>query len=353
MNHNKNYFLFYTGLYTTNDGTALVRKNMSLRYILGHLYDKYNAFSIKLEGFINRAASTVVVEDDFVLLHLEGLPFFNGFDTCPNYNNSRVLEMIDYAGSNNGYNFISNCNAVNFWKPSTEKFDFRLFHTRLSDETKLIINDDVSFVFSITGIDKYKVKNPIKYDIVPRLISKNTYNLILSTHRASVIGTRNRAYRFSNVNLRQVIGSDYYKYKKFALITRQYMLLENNTNYAQNFSGFLMSNILISGFNWYINSICQEPPQGTQAQITEINNIHPTPASIACQVVYSVGNNLFTKGYKETYVENVFETSRETIDIVISNTQIYGYSLVPFNQFNADLFPHYTLFFEIVPIIED
>ncbi len=66
------------------------------------------------------------------------------------------------------------------------------------------------------------------------------------------------------------------------------------------------------------------------------------------------GNNLFTKGYKETYVENVFETSQETIDITISNTQIYSYSLVPFNQFNADfLFPHYTLFFEIVPIIED
>ena len=254
MNHNKNYFLFYTSTYTTNDGTALVR-NMSLRYMLGQLYDKYNAFSIKLEGFLCRAANTTVVEDDFLLLHLEGLPFFNGFDTCPNYNNSRVLEMIDYAGAGNGYNFISNCNAVSFWKPSTENFDFRLFHTRVSDETILVTNDDVSFVFSVTGIDKFKVIHPTRDIIVPRLVSTNTYNLMLSTHKATVVGTRNRAFRFSNVNLRAIIGSDYYKYKKFALITRQYVMLEVNTNYTQTFSGFLMGNVLISGFNWFRNSI--------------------------------------------------------------------------------------------------
>lgn len=351
MNHNKNYFLFYVDNYTTNDGQSLVRKDMSLRFILGHLYDKYNAFSIKLEGFLCRAANTVVVEDDFVLLHLEGLPFINGYDTCPKFNNSRVLEMIDYAGGGNGYNFISNCNAVNFWKPSTEKFDFRLFHTRVSDETKLIVNDNVCFIFSITGIDKFKVIHPIKDVIVPRLQSKKTYNLILSTHKAVVVGTRNRAYRFNNVNLRQIIGSDYDKYKKFALITRQYVMLEVGTSYTQTFSGFLMGNVLISGFNWYRPSIVQDPPLGTQAQTTEINGIHTSPACVACQVVYNSGNNL-NRVYKETYIENVFEKSKETIDITISNTQIYNYSLVPFNQFNADLFPHYALNFEIIPLVD-
>lgn len=352
MNHDKNYFLFYTSNYTTVDGTTIVRKDMSLRYILGHLYDKYNAFSIKLEGFVCRTANTAVVADDFLLLHIEGLPFFNGYDTCPNYNNSRVIEMIDYAGGNLGYNFISNCNTVNFWKPSTEKFDFRLFHTRLSDETKLATNDDVNFVFSIIGLQKYKVIHPIKDIIIPRFQRMKTWNLVLSTCNATSIDARNRAFRFSSVNLRQVIGSDYDKYKKFALITKSYSMSEySGLSFMQNFSGFLMSNILISGFNWFRPSMPQNVTLGIQAQITEINNIHPTPPCFACQAVYGSGSSP-PRAYKETHIENVFEKSQETIDITISNTSIYNYALVPVNTSTTHLFPHYTLFFEIVPIVD-
>lgn len=353
MNHDKNFFLFYTSNYTTNDGSTLVKKDISLRVILGRIYDKYNAFNIKLEGFICRAAATNVVSEDFLLLHMEGLPFFNGYDTCINFRNSRVIEMIDYNGANSGYNFISNCNGVNFYKPSTEKFDLRLFHTRITDETKLIFNDDVNFIFSITGLKNYKVIHPTKDIIIPRFQTMKTWNLVLSTIKASSIDARNRAFKFSNVNLRSIIGSDYDKYKKFALITKSYLMNEySGVTYPQSYSGFFMGNILISGFNWYSPSLPQNYSIGTLAQTLEINSIHPTPSCVACQVVYG-SNGSVPRIFKETYVENVFEKSRETIDIVISNTQIYSYSLVPVNTGTTTLFPHYTFIFEIVPLIED
>ena len=246
MNHNKNYFLFYVPLVTTNDGTGLIRANFSLRYILGQLYDKYDAFSIKLEGFICRTAATAVIADDFLLLHMDGLPFMNGYDTSPNYRSSRVIEMIDYAGGNLGYNFMSNCNGVNFWKPSTEKIDLKLFHTRLTDETRLINNDDVVFIFSITGIDAYQKIKRTKEITIPRFPAMKTANLTLSTYKATSIDARNRAFKFSNVNLRRVIGEDYDKYKKFALITKSYVMCEySGVNYYQSFSGFLMANIMM------------------------------------------------------------------------------------------------------------
>ncbi len=350
MNHNKNYFLLYVSTVLVNDGTGLIRANFSLRYILGQLYDKYNAFSIKLEGFICRTAATAVISDDFVLLHMEGLPFMNGFDTSLNYRNSRVIEMIDYAGGNLGYNFMSNCNGVNFWKPSTEKIDLKLFHTRLTDETRLVNNDDVVFIFSITGLDKYKVIHPIKDIIIPRFPAMKTVNLSLSTYKATSTDSRNRAFRFSGINLRSIIGSDYDKYKKFALITKSYSMSEySGTAYYQAFSGFLMSNIMISGFDWFRPSLSQYYSAGTLAQQTEINNIHPTPSCVVCQVVYGSGGSA-PRAYKETYIENVFEKSQDTIDITISNTQIYSYSLVPFNAGNAQLFPHYTFNFDIIPL---
>lgn len=354
MNHNKNYFLFYTlsPNVVINDGTAMVRVNFSLRHILGQLYDKYNAFSIKLEGFVCRIANTAVIADDFLLLHMEGLPFFNGFDTSPNYRNSRVIEMIDYAGGNLGYNFMSNCNGVNFWKPSTEKIDLRLFHTRLTDESRIVNNDDVNFIFSITGLDKFKVIHPTKDIIIPRFPAMKTVNLSLETHKATSIDSRNRAFRFSNVNLRSVIGPDYDRYKKFALITKSYAMCEySGLNYYQSFSGFLMGNIMISGFDWFRPSLPQYYSPGTAAQQTEINTIHQTPACVVCQIVY--GNNAsIPRAYKETYIENVFEKSQDTIDIIISNTQIYSYTLVPFNATNTQLFPHYTFNFDIIPLKE-
>lgn len=353
MNHNKSYFLFYTSNVMVNDGSGVVRSDFSLRYILGHLYDKYNAFSIKLEGFVYRAANFAAIVDDFLLLHMDGLPFMYGFDSCPNFRGSRVLEMLDYAGvGNNGYNFISNCNGVNFWKPSTEKINLKLFFTRVSDESLLISNDDSVFIFSITGLDAYRVIHPTRDVIIPRFPAKRTSNLTLCTYKGVSIDSRNRAFRFPNINLRDLIGPDYDKYRRFALITKSYAMCEwSGASYNGAFSGFLMSNILISGFNWFRPSTAQYALLGTVAQQNEIAAIHQTPACVACQVVHG-SNSAIPKAFKETYIENVFEKSQDLIDITISHNQIYGYILNTANSGNAQLFPHYTFIFDIIPVID-
>lgn len=352
MNHNKNYFLLHTNINFTNDGTGQSFNNISLRYILGQLYDKYNAFSIKLEGFINRIANTAVIEQDFLLLHLEGLPFFpNGFDTCQRFNNSRVLEMIDYSlSSNRGYNFISNCNAINFWKPSTEKVNLKLFNTKLTDET-YGTTDDSNYVFSITGLDAYKVIHPTRDIIVPRFPAMKTISFSLRTCKGESIDFRNRAFIFRDINLRQLIGSDYDKYKKFVLISKSYGISEayGNDYISAGNSGFYVGNILISGFNWFRPSRAQYINPGTLAQAQEINNVHTSPPCILCQVTYGVGS-YGSFAYKETYIENCFEKSKDVIDIVISTTQIYAYSLTPYVTTNTTLFPHFVFQFDIVPL---
>jgi hypothetical protein len=352
MNYNKNYFTVYNTGVIVNDGTGLVINNMSVRYILGYLYDRYTAFTIKLEGFVSRLAASTAIEDDFLLMHLEGFNFMNGFDTCQLYGNSRVLEMIDFSTvSNRGYNFISYCNGVNFRKPSTDRINFKMYFTRLTNESRLINADDASFIFSITGIESYRIKNPEKYPLIPRLSTIQTSNLTLSTRNAISIDSRNRAFLFKNVNLRNIIGSDYDKYSKFALITRAYGLSEYNGNlYYGAFSGFAHSNIMISGFNFICPSLAQYVARGTITEQNEISAIHPTPSCISCQVVYGTGN---PTSYKETYVENAFEKSSDIIDTAISNTQVYSYTLVPVNTGNSQLFPHYTFQFDIIPLILD
>lgn len=352
MNHNKNYFLVYLNVVVVNDGTGFVINDLSLRYILGQLYDKFNAFSLKLEGFVARTASSAVITDDMLLFHVDGLPFMNGFDTCPNYRSSRVVEMIDYATiGNNGYNFISNCNGVNFWKPSTEKINFKIFHTRLTDETIIINPDDVAYIFSITGLSAYKTIHPTRDIVIPRFPAMRTSNLTLSSYKGVSIDARNRAFRFSQVNLRHVIGPDYDRYKKFALVTKYYASVDwNGSGYPGSFSGFGMGQMLISGFDWFRPSTAQYSAKGTQAQQLEIATIHPTPSCVACQVVY--GNSTVPRAFKETYIENVFEKSQAVVDIIISQTQIFGYMLVPFNTNNTQLFPHFTLNFDIIPLNE-
>jgi hypothetical protein len=356
MKHNKNYFVVYNTIIVVNDGTGLVIKNMSLRYILGYLYDKYNAFSIKLEGFVGRNANfNGQIENEYLLFHLDGLPFMNGFDTCTNYRNTRVVEMIHFTQDNlRGYNFISNCNGVNFWKPSTEKIDFKTFFTKVSDESVLALNDEIACIFSITGLEAYKVIHPTRDVIIPRFPTTKTVNFTLSTYKGTSIDSRNRAFIFKNVNLRQIIGSDYDKYKKFVLITKAYGLSEwNGTGYCNAFSGFAAGNIMISGFSWYRPSLAEYYGKGSSAQQIEMSTIHPTPACMACQVSYPQNPNPASSlVFKETYIENVFEKSQDVIDITISNTQIYGYILVPVNTTNSHLFPHYTFNFDIVPLDE-
>lgn len=349
MIYNKNYFLLYfNSTNIVNDGTGLIYNNMSLRHILGHIYDKYNAFTIKLESYICRTAATATIPDDFLLVHIDGLPFINGFDSSTKYPSSRVLEMIDYSvSSNQGYNFISSCNGVNFWKPSIEKINIKLFNSRVSDESLLVINDDFNFILSITGIEAYKIHHPIRNPFIKRIPAYKNISFSLLTYKATSLDSRNRVFQFSNVNLRNIIGSDYDKYNKFALITKSYTCCEfDGITYMQSFSGYLVGNILMSGFSWIRPSSAQYYAGGG-----DIPSIHKEPVCVMCQVALQ-SNGTVPKAFKETYIENAFEKSKETINIILSISPMYTYSVSPYNTANSQKFPHYTFQFDIIPLTD-
>lgn len=358
MNYNKTYFLLYFNSGVIDGGTGYVY-NINLRNRLSYLYDKYNAFSIKLESYICRSANSSFIVDDFLLLHMSGLNFINGYDTCQKYSDSKVIEMIDFSdtfqGNNNssirGYTFVSNCNATNFYKPSTENIKLKLFYTRVSDESLISIPDDINYIFSITGIDKYKVMHPNKNVIIPILSNLKTVNLTLATYTATQLDSRNRAFKFSNINLRNLIGNSYSQNQKFALICKSYISCEYNTSYLNSFSGYTIGNIFISGFNWITQSIeLNNVNRGSVVQQFEINSIHQTPASVLCQVNYNFSTNDMRRAFKESYIENVFEISNDNIDIVLSNTPMYFYGLTLANNSTTDLFPHYVFNLDIIPV---
>lgn len=355
MNYNKKYFLIcpYNGILDNAKGYSF---DLNLRNIMGFMIDKYSSFNLKLESYICRSAQSSSVEDDYLGLHVEGLNFFGGYDSCQYYQSSRLVEIIDFSsvlnnGANKGYTFVSNCNTQKFYI-STSNVKLRLFYTRISDNSYFAVADGFSYVFSITGIEN-KVINPNKNVIIQRLSKMKTIHLTLSTYNAISIDSRNRAYKFSNINLREIIGQEFRYNTKFALITKSYTLCEVDLNYTFAFSGYEVGNILISGFNWVSPSLLYDKlVSSTVALRDEMNKIHPTPACILCQVNYNFSSNLtMARCFKEFYIENVFEISSNNIDIVISNVPYDFYNLILANTSNlTSKFPHYSFQLEIVPL---
>ncbi len=360
MNYNKNYFLLTTANEaTTSDSTGMYYKSFSIRNILGQIYDKYLAFSIKLESIICRSQATSVIADDYLLLQMEGLPFFNGYDSCSTYSNSRVIEMIDYANVslNTSYNFLSACNGINFWKPSTENITLKVYHTRLNDESVLAYNDNVNFVFSITGLSNYQIHNPEKPIIkVERLVNMTTSKLILSTRNAIKTidtGNRNRIWSFENLCLRQIIGRDYDKYKRFVLITKSFGYSENNgTAYYAN-NNNLMANILMSGLSFTrpCAMLTYSLAFFSDVAKAQISAAHTTPPVLICQCTFAgtTSNNAF----KEVYIENVFEKSKQdTVSLNLSLTNTQAYYPVGYNASSSNTFPEFIFNFDIIPVVE-
>jgi hypothetical protein len=347
MEHNKVYFnLYYANIaqnQTIVNNVGLVVKNFNFRRILGNLYYKYNAFSIKLESYTCRTAATADPTLDFMLLHISGLNFINGYDSSPNYNYSRVLEVIDFsAGILTPFNFISACNTTMFYKPTSDTIDLTFFYTKINDELLVVNPDDVVYIFSITGIDAYKIHNPQR-PIIKRPAELRTVNFSLQSYKAEIIDSRNRAYKF-NINLRNIIGQDYDKYSKFCLITK-YMNFSRNSgiSFSGTFSGFAFFQLCLSGLDFITLSQAQ---YFTTTNIQQITSIHQsTPAIIA--------SGAFGLSFPyQSYIENAFYKSSDVVDIVVSYNSIYGYDLVPANPVNTNLFPQFTINFDIIPIID-
>lgn len=349
MEFNKNYFTLYTS--PTNAITSY--SNISFKSLVGHLYDDYRAFSIKLEGFVCRTANTPVIDQDFCLLHLDGLHFFNGYDSCQSYASSRVLEMIDYSTSgNNGYNFVSNCNAVNFYRPTSHNVSLTLFTTSLTDET-VIVGDEAQYLFSITALKGYKeakiIKQPHSRHTIVRSANTKTISFTLLTRNGTKLDSRNRAWKFSNINLCSLIP-EYNKYEKFILITKSVSFSEwDGIDYKGTYSGYIPQCIMLSGFAFDLPQTTQTLRNTTvPAELLLLDSIHTYRPVVICQTSINGGA---TRAYRETYVENTFIKSNPNINICISINTTLSYQLCPANAGNTQSFPHYAFQFDIVPVI--
>lgn len=349
MEHNKVYFTLH---YSSGniaapdqlivDNVGLVVNNFNFRRILGNLYYKYNAFAIKLESFNCRNVNT-----NFCLFHIAGLNFVNGYDSSSLYNYSRVMEVLDFSSTSvNITNFISSCNSIMFYKPTSDTLNLTFFFTEITDGTLLSFADDSFYVFSITGIDAYKTNHPQK-PIVKRLAEIRTINFTLQSYKAEVIDDRNRAYKFKNINLRNIIGNDYDKYSKFCLISKQMNFVRSGgTSFQANFSGHTFFQLWLSGLDFMSLSRGQYSISTNAATANEISSIHQSTAACA-----ALGSFNSTAQY-ENYIENAFYKSSEVVDIIISYNSLYGFNLVPANPNNTIVFPQFTMNFVIIPIID-
>lgn len=346
MEYNKVYFNIIMEPLPPNQNvttSGLVIRDFNFRQLLGNLFDQYNVFSFKVESFSCRHNNATAPINDFFCFHIAGLNFVNGFDTATEYSYSRVLEIVDFSlsASNNPFNFISNCNSTMFYKPTSDILDLTFFYTRF-DNTFSLPPDSAFYIFSITGVDAYKKHNPQRSLTVPRMANRYSINFTLNTRNAEVIDTRRRAFRFNNVNLRNLIGNIYDKYDKFILIVESIAFsTSNGTNFMGGGNNFYFC-VYLSGFPF----ITIGRPQYFTPNST-LDTIHTsTPTPIAS------GNFGNTNFQQTLYNENAFYKSSENINIVLSYNWIFNYVLNPVNTGNAELFPHMSVNFDIVPIVD-
>ena len=338
MEHNKGYFTISseTGNTVLTDGLLYT---INLMEILGGVYDKYNAFSIKLEQYICRTAQIAVIADDFLLLHMSGLNFFNGYDTLSNYNDTRVIELLSFENNNNGFNFISSCNGSCFWK-SRNIIQIKTFYTRISNGSLIVNNDNTLLMFSITGLEQYKIYNPSK-GIVLRQNTMRKAQLNINTLNAVSLDTRNRVFQFNNISLRNIIGLDYDKYKKFALITKSIGYSEYELNYRQAISGLNSFRLTLSGLNWY------RPNRFITTTFSDMGHTKPDT-----NIGFGTFNSVVNKTITETYIENIFEKQSDIISLILAIGDLYQYRLMPVNAGTTTKFPHFDIDFDIIPIID-
>lgn len=338
MKYDKIYFNLYSNLGTVT--TTGINFNLNMKYLLGELFDQYRAFSIKLEGFRSGITNTAVIADDYLLLHMKGLEFFNGYDSSILNNDSRVIELLDCANAAGGYGFMSNTNAINFTRPSTHNVTLSLFFTRITSDDPIIVNPEgISYIFSITGIETYKINNIKLITTIPRIQLINSINFTLNAKDAITSGTRGQTYTFTNINLYALIGSDFLRrYKRFNLITKYIGYIDAIAGYLPAGNVNSVGNIIMSGLNWVKPSIINN---------NLLTSAHTDTIAIIGQTKYN-NNNI---SFQETYIENPFNFTNGNVTLSISHTSILNVNYIPINGVAAGaVFPRILVNFDIIPI---
>lgn len=378
MDNNKSFF-YLSSISTemTTQGTATVRTgvgsvyfNLDLRRILGQKYDKFEAFNLAIEA-VSLAQGSDATNRTIHIWHVDGLPFFNNyFDSLSFRGSSRVLEVnsrrfLDGEATGGPIesftaysNFLQNIHRVPFYRPATPIIpQFTVFLTDVVGTFYETAINGFNLIFSITGIDAYRVRR-IPRPLFYRSFSKPNPVLVLRSSNATSVDPlfdKKRAFRFENVNWRQVIGSDLYdKYEKFALVTRRISSSVVDTNFATNFANQATNEVFyLSGSNLIFETRSDSPYCSANTNALSLHSGMPVAVGLLSN---HQGRQRALVNLVDTYMQNVFLKPAEDVGfITIHYSNVLTLSLVTTmnpDTSNATPYPTLVFQFEIIPVVD-
>lgn len=335
MNYDKSFF--HLPLHVNEGYSATVGyvfRSINLYNILKNKYTRYNAFNIKLES-VSAAGVTIIP----VMLHLKGLDWVNGYDTLNNYPDARVMEIVGGVVSN----YLPNTNAISFRKPPSNFVDLTIFFTDCDGNfiARPGTITEIALIFSITGIDAYRVVNPqkgIRYSYQNNLSSSLQLKSIdgISIDPIDTTYTKGRIKLFKNINLRTILGNEIFdKYEKFCLVTKFIAL---DTVSGSSLTGFFNFSFYFSGTNLFFDTPSLTP-YTVRSNVTSLRDTEPV----------CIG---FSSGSTEIYIENTFfRPTTDIVDLTINFSYHTRLNLPNFATNNVT-FPNYTIIFNIIPVVD-
>jgi hypothetical protein len=368
MDNNKSFFYYAGEAGTVTTGVGVVNSNLDLRRILGQKYDKFDAFNITMESYIQSGGVGEGTDSGVSCIHISGFPFMNNYyDTLNDYSNSRVIELFASAitenipseqGVNYQFQTLQNIHKVSFYKPNTPIINTLItfitstsgtFYTRPNNGT-----NHFSCIFAITGIDAYRVRRIERPFPVYRSYTKPNPMLVLNSAYATSLDpidptfTKKRLFRFDNINWRQIIGNELYdKYDKFALVTRRFTLNPTTSSFA---SATNSNTLFLSGSNLVFENRTdsQFVPVRTNVAVNNAIQFHSgVPVCIGLVRTFAG-----SRGMRDVYTENIFYKPTQDIGFITVNYSMTFFLNIASYASNNNTFPTLILHFEIIPVVD-
>jgi hypothetical protein len=140
--------------------TSYTFNNISMRNVLGSLYDKYKTFNlipISILSSVGSATFGATPDDTSVYITLNGLPFTNSYFSVPNQRNSNTITLspLDFNNSNTNGATNSFFNAQ-FTFNKTDNVNLKFDYIRIVDNTPVgstSVYPDVIYLFMIAGVE--------------------------------------------------------------------------------------------------------------------------------------------------------------------------------------------------------
>ena len=203
------YLRSIDGVSTNANAKEVIWSNISLRTLLGDMWDKYDEFKLVPKSIISRTITAVTSQ----YITIEGLPFLNNrYDT----NTKQITNEIPMAcvrlGTTVSYHRLNNHGLVFNKNQHLVNITIRRRDTAGALSGQLA---QVGYLFGIVGINKgVKISRQLGYD--------NMANLTLRTVNCVRKSALFDEFTWA-LDLRQVMGDTlYYGYDRFKLIINSY-----------------------------------------------------------------------------------------------------------------------------------